>query len=297
MWQKDISTRILAPAVLVLFLASAAPVRAQSMRPSPGSLLSGHSIIVIGANRPIFQTLLEADFPGVSGVTHFQAVEPLLAIVHNNTLRVVKAYVVKWVITNANSSSKTVYLTVVDGPEGDGALTGQTTVLGHTGAGRETQLVSPFFNWPKQDFPSLIKINAVMIDLQTASENPLISSVQGASIQASLDGAIFGDGVCVGPDTSKLFERFGAEQKAEVDEANWVLGQLHDSLTDQQLKDALSQQIYNGRNTTGNDNTSLYTTALGEEASRALDVLDEGGQRAGRARSRAPQFSWSAASP
>jgi hypothetical protein len=280
MRQKDISARILAPAALVALLAPAALSRAQNVRPSPSSLLSAHSIVVIGANRPAFEALVERDFPGVSQLTYFNAVEPLLAIVHNNTRRVVKAYAVQWAITKADGSTKAVYLTLVNGPAGDGVVTGQTTVLGHTGTGFEAELVSPFFDWPRRDFPTLLKIHSVMIDLQTAAESSLISTLQGVSIRASLDGAIFGDGVCVGPDTSKLFERFEAEQRAEADEAQWILSQLKAGTTDQQLSDALSEQIYKGRNTTSVDSASLYATARGEEASRALGVLKEGGQTA-----------------
>jgi hypothetical protein len=215
-------------------------------------------------------------------VNYYATVKPLLAMVHNNTLRVVKAYVVKWTITNADGSTATEYLPVLSEPgPGQARLTGERTVLGHGGSGFETALVSPYFNWPQRGFAGLVQGNAVMISFQAARLKPLASNIQSATrVQTTLDGVIFGDGVFVGPDTSGLYERFQASQQAEVDEAGWLLNQLSAGLTDQQLRDSLSGHIYQGRNSTGTDPASLYAAAQGEEASRLLSIFEQGGQTA-----------------
>jgi hypothetical protein len=237
-------------------------------------------VVVIGANRPCFDELLDRWFPGVSEVKYYEAVKPLLAIVHNNTMRAVKAYLVKWSITNADGSTSTEYLPVVSEPApGEAQLTGARTVLGQGASGFATELVSPYFHWPQRRFQGPLQVMAVMNTFQAATLNPLASNIQGAtSIQTTLDGAIFEDGVFVGPDTSQLYEKFQAAQQAEVDEAGWMLNQLSAGLADQQLRDGLSEHIYQGRNSTGTDPTSLNGAARGEEASRLLSVFEHGGQ-------------------
>jgi hypothetical protein len=99
-------------------------------------------------------------------------------------------------------------------------------------------------------------------------------------VHVALDGDVFDDGVFIGPDASKLFERFQGEQQAEVDEGTWAVDQLSSSTTTEEIQQGLSQQIYEGRNATGTDSASLYTAARGREASRLLGVLDHSGRTA-----------------
>ncbi|MGH9352774.1 MAG: hypothetical protein ACRD2G_11540 [Terriglobia bacterium] len=254
----------------------------QATSPAPKSFATAHSVVVIGPNSPLFDSVLEKDFPGVDQVNYFQQIKPLLAIIHNNTRRVVKAYVVKWTITNSDGSTSTAMLPVMwEPPPGDPALAGTVTVLGPAGTGLGTQLVSPYFHWTRGRFPQLLKGNSVFIRFQCASLRPLAATAQNAtSVRVTLDGAVFGDGVFVGPDTTMLYERFQAEQQARIDESGWMQNQLESGETDQQLRDSLSNQIYAGRNSTGTDTASLYTAARGEAASRLLSVLNFGGRAA-----------------
>lgn len=277
--------RIGMSAVVTLFVALAAliPVAvrawAQSAAPAPNSYALGHSVVVIGPNSPMFDTLLERWFPGVTGVNNFKEVKPLLAIVHNNSKRPVVAYVVKWTITNADSSTSTEYLTVVQAPVAQWTLTGQRTILGPAGTGAGTQLVSPWFHWPRSAFPSLLKVNAVMISFQVANTEAMVSSVQRATqIQTALDGATFGDGVFIGPDTSKLYERLQAAQEAEVDEGAWMLNLLRSGPSIGEIEAQLGQQIYDGFGSAGVDPEDLYQAARGRAAQRLLRALKRGGQ-------------------
>lgn len=274
-----IRARIGLVAALAGMLAGTTLAAAQAQPSSPKSFASRHSVVVIGHNSPLFDSLLQKDFLGVTEVNYFQQIEPLLAIIHNNTRRVVKAYVVKWTITNTDGTTSTKYLTVIQAPLAQWTLTGQRTVLGPAGTGLGTQLTSPFFHWSRKSFPSLLKVNAVMISFQVANRKPLVSSIQGAtSIQATLDGAIFGDGVFIGPDTSKLFERFQAAQKAESDEGAWMLNLLKSGPSTDEIKTQLSQQVYDGFGSAGMDPLSLYKAARGRMAQRFLRVLARGGQ-------------------
>jgi hypothetical protein len=257
-----------------------AAIAGQGRRLPPGSMLASHSIAVIGSGSPSFDFLLEKYFPGVSQTQYFQTVRPLLAIVHNNTLRAVKAYVIKWTMTKADGTVVTATLQVIwQPPPGDPALTGAGNVLGPNGSALGVQLVSPYFHASTRELPALVKGNFAFGLFQAASLRSLTKAAQSASsVQVTLDGAVFGDGVFVGPDTSKLFERFQAEQKAEVDEAKWMESELKKGVTDQQLKDGLSEQIYNGREATATDDASLYTAARGRAASRMLSTLDLSGR-------------------
>lgn len=277
--------RILLAGVLVGVIPAAAFAGAQATTPSPKSFATAHSVVVIGPNSPVFESVLEKDFPGVTQVNYFQQIEPLLAIVHNNTRRVVKAYVVKWTITNADGTTSTAMLPVMwEPPPGDPRLAGTVAVLGPAGTGLGTQLISPFFHWSRKRFPIVLGSNAAVgtfsaLAQQTpATQQPLVRQAHsGESVRVTLDGVIFGDGVFVGPDTSLLYERFQAAQQAEADEAAWASNQLSTGVAKQQLEVGLSQQIYNGRKATGGDQASFYETVRGREAERFLGVLGRHG--------------------
>lgn len=279
---RNISQRLLGLALLALIPVAVLAAGGQASTPAPKSFATAHSVVVIGPNSPLFDSLLQKDFPGVDQVNYFQQIKPLLAIIHNNTLRVIKAYVVKWTITNSDGTTSTAILPVMwEPPPGDPVLAGTVAVLGPAGTGLGTQLVSPYFHWPKEAFPSLLRGNAVMIHFQAANTRPLISGVQTASsTRVSLDGAIFGDGVFIGPDASHLYERFQALQRARLDEAAWMQSELNAGVTDEQIRNALSSQIYAGRNSTATDPASLYAAALGETASKFLTVFERSGQGA-----------------
>ncbi|MGH9405376.1 MAG: hypothetical protein ACRD3D_06010 [Terriglobia bacterium] len=206
---KAIGVRVL---IAVVFAGIApALAGAQGRTFAPNSMAIAHSVVVIGPNSPAFDTLLERWFPGAGGVKCFATVEPLLAIVHNNSRRVVKAYVVKWVITNSDGTTTIKYLNGVNEPSNLWQLTGQVNAMGPGGGGTASQLVSPFFRWTEERFPKLLAGQAVIATYCALAQQlpvvqqPLVFEAQRASsIRISLDGVIFGDGVFVGPDTSKL---------------------------------------------------------------------------------------------
>lgn len=272
-------------AALVVTLAALIPIatraRAQAAAPAPNSYALGHSVVVIGPNSPMFDTLLERWFPGVTNVNYFKEIKPLLAIVHNNTKRPVKAYVIKWAITNSDGSTSTALLPVMQEPLEPWGPPGARTVLGPAGTGRGSELVSPFFGWTRKGFDTLEPAGLVSIPFSSAARNPLVSAAQNASsVQVVLDGAIFGDGVFVGADTSKLYERFQAEQEAQVEEEAWIAKELGVGAPAQTIRDGLSKQIYAGVNAAGMSSASLSAAALGRRASRFLRLLDKSGEAA-----------------
>lgn len=102
-----------------------------------------------------------------------------------------------------------------------------------------------------------------MISVQAVNTKPPVASVQRAvSVRATLDGAVFGNGVFVGPD-----------QQAEVEDEQWMLQHLNSGGIDQEVRHKLSEQIYKGHNATGTDSYSSYTAARGEKASRLLTMM------------------------
>ncbi|MGH9327776.1 MAG: hypothetical protein ACRD2B_13995, partial [Terriglobia bacterium] len=72
---------------------------------------------------------------------------------------------------------------------------------------------------------------------------------------------------------------FQAVQRAWVDEASWIAGEIKSGLTNQQIADALGAQIFKGRDATGTDDSSLYTAARGHAASRLRNMLNAVGQQ------------------
>ena len=71
MRRRGMGTQILLAMTWMGVLLAAALSPAQTRPYSPGSLATGHSVTVIGPNSPIFEGVLEKDFPGVSQVDYY----------------------------------------------------------------------------------------------------------------------------------------------------------------------------------------------------------------------------------
>jgi hypothetical protein len=265
---------------------SATAVRATTAtRPTASAAMPvpGRDVAIVAPNDAQFDSTLDSLFPGVSELPEFRAVRPLVVIVKNDSAFPVNAFGVRWIVDTPNGTTSDIEMPVVQGgggrPEANGsALTGEHAVL----RPRESELVSPYFHFDAgylEGFLNASRLSGVGAGgiFRAAAGEPLLAEIKGgASVQTSLDGVLFADGVFAGPDASKLCERVQSEQQAGVDEGKWILSILGTGLTDQQIKDKLSEQIYAGASVAGMDPASLYRAALGRQAKMYLGVLDGG---------------------
>jgi len=234
---------------------------------------------------PGFDAALDIKFPGMRSVPGFQTIKPLLVIFENESSHDLMAFVVQWTITNQDGSTTKTLLPVMHEPRGHwepsgdkAILTGQKRVL-HS---KETELISPFFHWSASQFSGLLSVHAVEITVSDSLRKPLmLQSQMQHNFDAALDAVIYDDGLFVGGNESKLFERYMAEQLIQRDEGISIFKLIRNGTSDSEIASKLSQQIQKGNASTGTDNLSLYDAARGRTARRLLAELQSSRGRDG----------------
>lgn len=257
-----------------IVLLTTSTARCQSQTSSgPGS----PAIVLLHPADSGYNKALDANFAGIRGVEGFSQIEPLLAVIENESAKPVVGYEIDWSAEKAGSATQLASLTVLQQPTAQSPLVGQTVEL----KPGEKQLVSPFFNWSSDQFPAMLQQGVVKLLFQTNLTNSLVTQIQSAPmVQASLDGAIFNDGSFIGTDRMRFFEQVQAEQQAEKDEADWVMGQVSHGADQLTLGSALEQQIAKLRPSPNDSQPSLYDAALRSQARRFYEALRDKGAQA-----------------
>lgn len=230
-----------------------------------------------------FGDALDRSFPDFRTVEGFETIKPVLAIVRNDSSRPITAYIVRWNIQYADGSKGSIDRPVIGRVLDDQGLPGTATVL----RPGEAELVSPYFRWGSREYARLLAVHAILITMQAVTRKTGTGSPKNAysllqnytQVQAGLDGILFGDGDCMGPDTLRLCERVDAAQATRINEGVWILNQVANGVSAHQLKEKLSEQIYEGRRAEGDDAASLYLAARGRAASWMLSRLESRGIR------------------
>jgi hypothetical protein len=280
--RSDISTagilRLAAAAVSFGLVIFAARAQNQATNPPPAD---PHHVTFIASSDALFDSTLDQDFPAVSGTTDYQKVRPLLAILKNDGTVAVNVFVVKWVITNPDGTATNHFLPILGTMPARQPLAGEDTAL----RPRSIQLVTPRNNTSSVEVRRLTQgpssLSPLGITFQDLALHEITTTAQPpATVQISLDGVLFADGMLAGPDTWDLFDKLQSEQRAAIDEAAKVLSLLHTDppLTPQGRLDQLSEQTYAGYNATGSDPASLYIAALGRHAKMYLALAKWPGQ-------------------
>lgn len=258
---------------LAVFILMPAGARARAQTSGEPSRTIG----LLHPGDPGFNAALDANFPGIRAVPGFTQIEPLLAILHSESSHAVQAYNLRWSFSKKDGSPATASLLVLEQSSEQWPLVGQKAALEAV----ETQLVSPFFNWSAKQFPTMLSQGVVKLLFQSNLSNPLVAEIQASPFsQLTLDGVVFDDGLFTGPDASRLFEQFQAEQQAQVDEAQWVAGQLAHGADQLMLATSLEQQIAKLRSAAINSAPSLYDAALASQANRFYQELRKQGAEA-----------------
>jgi hypothetical protein len=87
------------------------------------------------------------------------------------------------------------------------------------------------------------------------------------------------DASFVGPDESKLQNRFESDRNGQHDEGISIAHALKDKPSDQVIIDKLNAHIQRGKALDGRtDRESLYHIARGKQAEKFLQILQQGGR-------------------
>jgi hypothetical protein len=229
--------------------------------------------------QPGFHAALSSHFPGIESVPNFARIEPYLLLLHNASAHAVLAYAIEWHLELANGAKRAISAVVISAPGTKWALSGQAPIVGP----HAWLVVSPFFHWNAAEFQSLIATKEAESQFQSALKNPQLAGLQGwPTVDPTLDGVVLNDGVFIGPDTLKLFERFEATQKAEFELGEWVLAQFSKpgGADELDMNTTLRNQIRAGRDPVFGPAPSFYVAARGAEAARLHECLHKKGMKA-----------------
>jgi hypothetical protein len=216
----------------------------QGSEPTGAQVVSGSDrrVILVQYSSSSFASLLEQNFPGVSGNGHFQSLAPLSAIVRLESGPPIRAYSVSWSVntpTGVYEAARFHYYpadTRRSDSQGRTIASAQRTILG-TG---ETALVTPFTAWSSSLYQKNQSIVWNNLDSSLEPGNFLLQQVSaGSTVQVKLDGAVFSDRKMVGADKHLLGLRLRERRNAEHDVARRALQAVRAGGSVQSVSDLL----------------------------------------------------------
>lgn len=173
---------------------------------------AAQSLTLIQPTDRNFDSTLDAYFPGLSEEENYpQAIRPFLVIVRNDNGSTAVAYSITWTVHYAGGSVRPLRALFVNRPLMDqGAVTYLTP--------GEVRLISPMFNLTPEEYGHYESIA------------PLYpGSRKLTSVDADVDGVVYGDGTFIGPDTTKVLQRYAMAQFATRDEILAALNLVNSS--------------------------------------------------------------------
>jgi hypothetical protein len=210
-----------------------------------------------------FEVLRQANFPGLEKSRYYERAKPQLAILKNDSLFRIKAYVVIWSVTLRNGVLRQWESAFMQ----DHCM--RTESLRHVES-KGMRLLTSAHNLSPEEH----KRARGVTDLTTLC----LSSIESEeSVSVHLDSAIYSDGVLEGPDTSGLLSAYRARRNAEHDESKSLLQSIKKGATSQrELHDILSSHsAWNEDIIDGAE--AIYWSARRAEARRLLVRLNARG--------------------
>jgi hypothetical protein len=239
----------------------------------PTKAVNSRELTLISPDDPQFETLLNANFPGLENLVGYQGMRPYLVLLRNDTPYAVSALTVEWDLQKETSYQ---------------LRTRNVFIQKHFEPARETQpfvpgelrlLASNSINVSSTEYARTRGAGAIAFFL---SHGP--PPVKNAHVVASIDAVIYADGKYVGPDRNHLLERFRAERDAEREEGASVLRVLSSNPTSSDILAALQPNQQPGFTLNGsptNDPGLLYTRELAfnifQDSQSLLSVYRRGG--------------------
>jgi hypothetical protein len=229
-------------------------------------------LTLIHPNDPEFDNLLTANFPGLDKLDGYALYRPFLVLLRNDTSHAVSAYMLQWDSRSSRGEPRR-FANLIE--RYDPGLASQRVAL----TPGELRLVSERFDVGPKEFQSTQQHNWVATMLSTAQTKSRYLSVDPNSIIASVDAAVFDDGLCVGPDHYQLFMRYQREMDAEHDLAEEMLRLLDAKASEADIIAFLKAET--DAAATANQSLSgsafYYAFHRGRQAQKLLTLYKRGG--------------------
>jgi hypothetical protein len=257
------------PRLLPFFLlavAVAIPSRGSAQTPA------SRQLTLIHPDDPEFESLLNANFPGIELIEGYAIFRPYLILLRNDSAQEVRAYTIEW--QSAKSETGFVRRTEAHFVEKyNPALPSDRGAF----AQGELRLISPLFDVSAAEYPA--KKSWVELSISTGSTHAPYASTDIKSVTASVDAAIFSDGIIAGADSHKLLLRYQCRREAERDVAAALLKLLDAKASETEVVNFLEGESQAGQqaNTSQASHDTVYALFRGQEAQHFLTLYHRGG--------------------
>lgn len=255
---------------LCLLFAPGALAQKPPVSPMAVKQTARQSLTLIKPSDPLFDGMIDSYFPGLSSEAGYQAsIKPLLVIVRNDTTRPAIAYAVTWAAPNPPG-----WISPLSAMFINTALTFREAMTYLPPGG--IRLLSPRFNVTPKEYaaaPSLV-------DTFTATQFPSMQGV--ASVDAEVDGVVYSGGSFIGPDKTRILQRYVMARFAARDESLAVLNLIKTStgaqfVVAQQLLQTLDQEIQRDGRARHRTLLALYVGQRGHSARDIRRILRDRG--------------------
>ncbi len=178
---------------------------------------ASQSLTLIKPTSPDFESTLDTYFPGLSEVDGYQqAIRPFLVIVRNDRSQPAAAYAIVWTEHYADGSVRSRRAVYVNRPL---LPRGAMTYL----PPGDIRLISPMFNVTPDEYERY----SSPAQFSPASSFPPSQGL--ASVDANVDGVVYTDGTFIGPDKTRVLQRYVMSKFAARDEALSALDLINSS--------------------------------------------------------------------
>jgi hypothetical protein len=182
---------------------------------------------------PYFESALDENFPGISAEDGYeQAIKPWLAIVENSTGLTAVAYAITWQAHYADGSSQPLQAVYLNRPLMDA---GAMTFIPPGGV----CLIAPTFNLTPAVY---LGFQSSFAHAYPAGSFPASNGL--SSVDVNVDGVVYSDGSFIGPDVTRVLQRYVAARFAARDEALAVLNLIDASTAPQSVVVGQLQKVF-----------------------------------------------------
>jgi hypothetical protein len=225
-----------------------------------------------------FNSVLDAEYPQLRTNLGTDDLRSKLIIARNQTDKPIRAFVIKWTLQAKGQEPAVRFQTYMKQQSETVHFTGGMVL-----APGDARLLSPWFSLNKSQFANIKSTNASSEALNAFLNANLPDHAADIKVvQSSVDGVIVGtppNADFIGPDESKLQDRFESERNGQHDEGVSIAHALRDKASDQAISDKLKEHIQRGASLEGRtDRESLYQVARSKQAQKFLEILEQGGR-------------------
>jgi hypothetical protein len=185
-----------------------------SLLPVSSQTGASRQLTLVHPEDSAFDSLLNANFPGIQNLESYGAIRPFLVVLRNDTSHRGRAYVIQWEIQRSDGMLDGLQAHHIQKPFAPGK--DRRTLVPS-----EVRLISPFFDLSPAEY--LAQKSSLGSWMTAHSSLRPYSFVNILTITATVDAVIYEDGTYVGTDRFQLLTRYQALRDAERDESAAVL--------------------------------------------------------------------------